>query len=311
MAHKDSRRTLLRANCNLHLLFGAEKVDAGEKMTSHNVDNKGEIVLYQPDNALKLEVLVEDETVWLTQVQMAELFQITKQNVSLHINNAFSEGEFDQEQCVKEYLTDLADGRKFRIKHYNLDVIISVGYRVRSHRGTAFRRWATKILKEYILKGYAVNQRFERLEDRLATTEKKIEFFVNAALPPVQGVFFEGQIFDAYTFVSDLIKSAKSSIILTDNYVDETVLVLLSKRMPKVNAEIYTRQISPQLQLDLAKHNEQYEPIRIHESSRFHDRFLIIDNTVYHIGASLKDVGKKMFAFSRMEINATEVMKGL
>jgi hypothetical protein len=198
----------------------------------------------------------------------------------------------------------------YQTKHYNLDAILSVGYRVNSRNATLFRRWATQILKDYMLKGYAINQRFERIEHRVTETEKKIDFFVKTALPPAQGVFFEGQIFDAYVFISDLIKSAKKSIILIDNYIDESVLLLLSKRLSGVNAKIYTKQISQQLQLDLTKHNAQYEPINILKSNSFHDRFLLIDNTVYHIGASLKDLGKKLFAFSKMEIKGDDVFGG-
>jgi len=199
----------------------------------------------------------------------------------------------------------------YQTKYYNLDAILSVGYRVNSLNASLFRKWATQILKEYMLKGYAVNQRIERIEHRVTETEKKIDFFVKTTLPPAQGVFFEGQIFDAYVFVSDLIKSAKKSIILIDNYIDESVLLLLSKRLPKVDAKIYTKQILPQLQLDLTKYNAQYEPINIFKSNSFHDRFLLIDNTVYHIGASLKDLGKKLFAFSKIEIKAADILKNI
>ena len=193
------------------------------------------------------------------------------------------------------------------MEYYNLDVILSVGYRVKSNRGIQFRIWANRVLKNYILKGYAINKRFERLENRVAKTEEKIDFFVKTALPPTQGIFYEGEIFDAYIFASNLIKSAKKTIILIDNYVDESVLVLLSKRQSKVSAHIYTKRISTQLQLDLKKHNAQYDPINISASDSFHDRFLVIDNTVYHIGASIKDLGKKLFAFSKMEIKHTEL----
>jgi hypothetical protein len=197
------------------------------------------------------------------------------------------------------------------MEYYNLDMILSVGYRVKSSQGIQFRIWANRILKDYILKGYVVHKRFEHLESRVTETEKKIDFFVKTALPPVQGVFYEGQIFDAYVFASDLIKSAKKTIVLIDNYVDESVLLLLSKRQAKVEAQIYTRRISAQLKLDSAKHNLQYEPINIDESSTFHDRFLIVDNVVYHIGASLKDLGKKLFAFSKIGIKHAELLKGI
>jgi len=285
-------------------------------------DNKSEIILYQPDNSLKLEVWLEDETVWLSQAQMAELFQTTRNNVTMHISNIFKEGELEKFMVCKESLLTTQHGAiagKMQIKSimiYNLDVIISVGYRIKSQRGTSFRIWATRVIKDFLLKGYAINQRIERVEKfaietekRVTETEKKIDFFVKTALPPKEGIFFDGQIFDAYVFISDLIKSAKKSIILIDNYIDETVLLLLSKRKPKVSAEIYTKQISPQIQLDLTRHNAQYEPVNIKESNAFHDRFLIIDNTVYHIGASLKDLGKKLFAFSKMGIKHTEILK--
>jgi hypothetical protein len=195
------------------------------------------------------------------------------------------------------------------IAFYSLDVIISVGYRVKSQRGTFFRIWATKTLKEYLLKGYSVNQRFERIEQRVSETEKKIEFFVRTALPPVEGIFYDGQIFDAYKFAADLIKSAKSFIVLFDNYIDESVLMLLSKRTSGVEATIYTAQISPQLRLDLQRHNAQYQPITVNVLTHAHDRFLFIDGEVYHIGASLKDLGKKLFAFSKMGVNGLELLE--
>ena len=244
---------------------------------------QNEIILYQPDNSVKLEVRLEDETVWLSQAQMAELFQTTKQNISLHINNVFAESELETESTVKEYLTVQTEGERQItriVKHYNLDVIISVGYRVKSKRGTMFRQWATRVLKDYMLKGYAVNQRFERIEHRVAETEKKIDFFVRTALPPTQGVFYDGQIFDAYAFAAKLVKSAKCSVVLLDNYVDESVLLLLAKRSAGVAAKICTRKITQQLQLDLTKHNAQYEPVAITQSSAFHDRFILIDDTV-------------------------------
>jgi len=266
----------------------------------HTTQN--EIILYQPDESIKIDVRIENETVWLTQAQMMMLFGRERSVITKHVNNVFSEGELDEESNV--HFLHIANSDK-PVKIYNLDVIISVGYRIKSHKGTAFRRWATQVLKEYVLKGYAINQRFERIEHRVTETEKKIDFFVKTALPPKEGIFFNGQIFDAYVFVSDLVKSAKKSIVLIDNYIDETVLLLLSKRPSKVSATIYTKQIFPQLQLDLTKHNAQHKPINIYQSDNFHDRFLIIDDVVYHIGASLKDLGKKLFAFSRMEVEAS------
>ena len=278
---------------------------------------KGEIILYQPDETVKLEVRMEDETVWLTQAQMVELFCSTKQNISLHINNIFNEGELEEKATVKEYLTVRTEGNrkvKRKITCYNLDVIISVGYRVKSIRGTQFRQWANSVLKEYLLKGYSINQRINQLESRIESKfanhelqleelTNKVDFFVRTSLPPVEGIFFDGQIFDAYKFAADLIRSARKSLLLIDNYVDESVLLMLSKRNPGVSATIYTQKITPQMQLDLDKHNDQYPPINIRTYRNSHDRFLIVDDKeVYHIGASLKDLGKKMFAFSKLQI---------
>lgn len=265
--------------------------------------DKGEIILYQPDNSIELEVRIEAETVWLTQAQMALLFETTRNNVTLHIGNIFKEGELEEISVCKESLLTASDGKSYKTKIYNLDVIISVGYRVKSRRGTQFRIWANKVLKDYLLRGYAINQRFEQLEQRVSKTEEKIELFVRTSLPPMEGVFFEGQIFDAHVFASNLIKSAKSSIVLIDNYVDESVLTTLSKRENNVSAKIVTKSISDQFQLDLNRHNSQYPQIEVEDRTDIHDRFLIIDDTVYHIGASLKDLGKKLFAFSKLGIS--------
>ena len=191
---------------------------------------------------------------------------------------------------------------------YNLDMVLSVGYRVKSDRGVKYRQWANRVLKDYLLKGYAVNNRIERLEQRVTKTEEKIDLFVRTSLPPVEGIFFDGQIFDADTFVSDLIRSAKKSIVLFDNYVDDTVLTMLDKRKSKVVATIYTQTVKQQFSLDLAKHNAQYQPIDVKQYDKVHDRYLCIDNTVYHIGASLKDLGKRWFSFNKMEMTAKELL---
>ena len=261
-----------------------------------------EIILYQPDSTVKLEVRLENDTVWLTQQQMTELFQTSKQNVSLHVNNIFKEGELDSNSVVKESLTTASDGKKYKTKFYNLDVIISVGYRVKSLRGTQFRQWATKILREYLMKGYAVSQRFERLEYRMAKTEERIDFILNTSLPPKEGIILDGQIFDAYTLMCNLIRSAKCRIIMVDNYIDDSVFSQLDKRATDVSATIFTPSISRVLRQDLDRHNAQYAPIEVRTFRRAHDRFLIIDDTVYHVGASFKDLGKKLTAFSKMEI---------
>ncbi|MDE5663691.1 MAG: virulence RhuM family protein [Muribaculaceae bacterium] len=261
-----------------------------------------EIILYQPDSTVKLEVRLENETVWLTQQQMTELFQTSKQNISLHVNNIFKEGELDSNSVVKESLTTASDGKKYKTKYYNLDVIISVGYRVKSLRGTQFRQWANKVIKNYLMKGYAVSQRFERLEYRMAKTEEKIDFILNTSLPPREAIVFDGQIFDAYTLMCDLIRSAKNRIIIVDNYIDDSVFRLLDKRAIGVSATIFTPSLSRALRQDLERHNAQYPPIEVKTFRRAHDRFLIIDDTVYHVGASFKDLGKKLTAFSKMEI---------
>ena len=266
----------------------------------HTTQN--EIILYQPNESIKIDVRIENETVWLTQAQMVELFQRDVSVISRHINNIFKEGELDKESNL--HFLQIAFSDK-PVIIYSLDVIISVGYRVKSQRGTQFRIWANRILKEYLLKGYAINQRIEKLEHKIIEHNQKFDLLIKTALPPKEGIFFNGQIFDAYVFVSDLVKSAKKSIVLVDNYIDETVLLLLSKRSSIASATIYTKQIFPQLQLDLTKHNAQYKPINICQSDNFHDRFLIIDDVVYHIGTSLKDLGKKLFAFSKMEVEAS------
>ena len=274
--------------------------------------NKGEIVMYQPDETIRLEVRVENETVWLTQAQMAELFDATKQNISLHIINVYSEGELDELSTVKDYLTVRQEGQRMVKRHvlyYNLDVIISVGYRVKSLRGTRFRQWANNVLKQYMLHGYSINKRFEYIEQRLGTVEGKVDFFVRSSLPPVEGIFYDGQIFDAYAHIVSLIKQARHSIVLIDNYIDESTLTMLSKRDTGVSATIYTHQLSQQQQLDVQRHNQQYPPVNINVCRHNHDRFLIIDDTVYLFGASLKDAGKKLFAYIEMqETNPTELL---
>lgn len=275
--------------------------------------SNGEIIIYQ-SNTLShhIEVRMEDETVWLTQLQMVALFKSTKQNISLHINNIFKEEELQENSVVKYSLTTSSDGKKYKTKLFNLDVIISVGYRVKSKTGTQFRIWATNTLKTYLLKGYVIQDRIESIEKRLYEQDTKINLLLKTNLPPNEGIFYEGQIFDAYQFVSEIIKSAQKSVILIDNYIDENVLMLLAKRNNKVKATIYTSKVDQQLKQDLEKHNMQYSPIAIEIFKKSHDRFLIIDNTlVYHIGASLKDLGKKWFAFSKMNLNAIEIISRL
>ena len=269
-------------------------------------DLTGEIVMYQPDETIRLEVRMGEETVWLTQQQMAELFDKDRTVISRHIRNIYKEGELERDITCAKYAHMGSDGdQEYKYIAYNLDVIISVGYRVKSKRGTMFRQWANKVLKEYLLKGYVVNTRIAALEHHSAEQDteirelkNKVDFFVRTSLPPVEGIFYDGQIFDAYRFASDLVRKAKKSVVLIDNYVDDTVLSLLDKRADNVTATIYTQNISHQLQLDLNRHNVQYTPIEIKTFNKSHDRFVLIDDEVYHIGASLKDLGKKWFAFT-------------
>lgn len=286
--------------------------------------NKNEIVIFETeDKLITLPVAVDHETVWLNRNQMAELFDRDVKTIGKHINNALREELESDKATVAKFATVQKEGERFvtrQVEFYNLDMILSIGYRVKSKRGIQFRQWANKVLKDYLLKGYSINQRLNEIEQRMdnkffqiektiAEHDKKIDFFVRTSLPPVEGIFFDGQIFDAYKFATDLIKSAKHSLILIDNYVDESVLLMLSKRCSRVSATIYTHKISAQLQLDLNKHNDQYPPIQVRTYKSSHDRFLIIDNTeVYHIGASLKDLGKKMFAFSKLDLPAHTII---
>ena len=255
---------------------------------------------------------LEDETVWLAQSQMAELFKATKQNISLHINNIYKEGELEFNSTVKENLTVQIEGKrsvKRKVLFYNLDVIISVGYRVKSQRGTQFRIWANSILKEYLLRGHVLSQRMNRIESKLVEHDQKFDMLIKANIEPQEGIFYNGQTFDAYIFIADIVKSAKKSIVLIDNYIDESVLLLLSKRAIKTSAMIYTHSITKTLKLDIEKHNAQYPEIQIKQFKKSHDRFVIIDETVvYHLGASLKDLGKKWFAFSKINLNAKELL---
>ena len=279
------------------------------KERQHN----GEIVVYQPDEITRLEVMVENETVWLTQSQLSALFQKDQSVIARHIKNVFAEGELDENSNMQILHNTLSKYKPVRV--YSLDVIISVGYRVKSFRGTQFRRWANSILKEFLIRGHNENHRFAIIEKRLIEHEhilkdheQKIDFFVRTSLPPVEGIFYDGQIFDAYVFATELIRSARTRIVLIDNYIDESVLLMLSKREPGVTAEIRTRKIPQPLLLDLQKHNSQYEPVKLSQTHNIHDRFLIIDDTVYHIGASLKDLGKKLFAFSKMVMGADKLL---
>jgi len=278
---------------------------------------KNEIVLYKPDElSIQLEVLVENETVWLNRQQIATLFGRDVKTIGKHVNNVYSEGELERKSTVANFATVQNEGDRIverMIDYYDLDVIISVGYRVKSKQGTQFRIWATKVLKDYLMKGYSINTRINRIEDRVDELNQKvqeIDLHINSKLLPTQGIFFDGQIFDAYQFVSDLIRSAEKSIILIDNYLDDSVLTILNKRNKGVKAQIYTEKIKEDFKLDLQKYNAQYENIDVIIFKKSHDRFLIIDEKiVYHLGASLKDLGKKWFAFSKMETPILELLE--
>lgn len=273
-----------------------------------------EIVLYQPNETMKLEVLLENETVWLTQQQIADLFGTKRPAITKHLSNIFKSGELEEESTCSILEHMAADGsRTYSTKYYNLDVILSVGYRVNSINATMFRRWANQVLKEYLLRGYSVNQRLIEISDRLdrrlleqdgkiAAIRRDVDFFVRTSLPPKEGIFFDGQIFDAYAFVAKLIRKAQHRIVVIDSYVDDSVLVQLSKRKQGVTVDIYDGRISDQLRQDVERHNRQYPGVTLHAYNKAHDRFMIIDEEVYHIGHSLKDLGKKLFAFSRMDV---------
>ena len=283
------------------------------------MEQKSEIVLYQPEGSVSLEVRLENETVWLTQQQISELFGTGRQAITKHLKNIFASNELDENSVCSILELTAADGKNYKTKVYNLDAILSVGYRVNSKNATLFRRWANSVLKDYMLKGYSLNHRFERLEDKIDTRfqrydseiqrlSNRVDVFVRHSLPPIEGIFFAGQIFDAYKFVCDLVKSARKSIVLFDNYIDESVLTLFGKRGKSVSVVIYTDKITPQLELDIKRFNSQYSPIKVKLYTKAHDRFLIIDGEIYHIGASLKDLGKKLFAFSKISAIPPEII---
>lgn len=297
-------------------------------LTIYQPSDESIVVYKSNDGVVQLEVQVANETVWLTLDQMSELFQRNKSTISRHIKNIFECGELQEQLVVAKNATTTQHGalqgktQTHIVTFYNLDMIISIGYRVNSIRGVQFRQWASRVLKEYLLRGYSINQHLMYVEQRIDhqlqehteqihELKEQVDFFVHTSLPPKEGVFYNGQIFDAYVFVTDLIKSAKKSIILIDNYVDESVLLMLSKRDKKVKATIISRSISQTLQLDIDKLNKQYPPIEIQINDNYHDRFLIIDKDVYHIGASLKDLGKRIFAFTKMETPAKVILKGM
>ncbi len=276
-----------------------------------------EIVLYQPDESVQLEVRLEDDTVWLTQQQMAELFQKDISVISRHIKNAFAEGELEEKSNLHFLQTPNSD-RPTRL--YDLDVIISVGYRVKSQRGTQFRRWASRILKEYMLKGYAVNQQLMNMEQRIDRRlqehteqihdlQNKIDFFVRTSLPPVEQIFFEGEFFEARVLLEKLIKTAKKRVVIIDPYVDAATFDMLDVRAKGVTADIYSDGEYKSLR-DTHNASKGKQPINtLKWSKSSHDRWVIIDDTLYHCGHSVKDLGKKLSAIMRMDLNPEVILK--
>ena len=283
------------------------------------------IVVYRSaDNAIQLEVQLAEETVWLTQQQMADLVGVQIPAISKHLANIFREGELNKDSVISILENTAADGKRYRTMFYNLDAILSVGYRVNSVYATQFRQWANRILKDYLLKGYAINPHIRYIEQRIDNKlqehteqihdlQNKVDFFIRTSLPPREGIFVDGQIYDAYELVERLIKSARKSILLIDNYVDESVLTMMSEKEVGVQVDIYTKAISKALKLAESKFNDQYGGLALHETAIVHDRFLILDDqTIYLIGASLKDAGKKLFAFTQISAELiTELKKKL
>ena len=272
-----------------------------------------DLIIYQ-NGELEINVSLKNETVWLNRNQIAELFNRDVKTIGKHINNVFKDGELEKFSVVANFATTASDGKTYNVEHYNLDVIISAGYRVKSKKAVHFRQWATKVLKEYIFNGFVINS--EKItQQRLLLLENDVSFIKthvqDNSLKLKKGIFYDGQIFDAYVFISALIRSSLNSILLIDNYIDESVLTLFSKNRD-IQIEIYTQTITKQLKLDIEKYNKQYHNLTIKQTKSFHDRFLIIDNKeVYHIGASLKDLGKKVFAFSKIDISIDNIKKGL
>ena len=271
------------------------------------------MVVYN-DGEIELKVSVDEETVWLNRNQISDLFERDVKTIGKHINNILNEGELERNSTIAKFATvQIEGGREVKrdVEFYNLDMILSLGYRVNSKKATKFRQWATSVLKHYIQNGYAINahkiteQRLSTLENDVATIKSHIK---SNTIEFKQGIFFNGQIFDAYALLSDLINSAKSSIVMIDNYIDASILTLFSKN-PHITCTLYTSNISKQLELDIQKYTKQYGNLSVKITKNFHDRFLICDETVYHFGASLKDLGHKVFAVNKMHISANDILK--
>ena len=293
----------------------------GKHIQTHTPQEDSVVVYRSADNAIQLEVQLAEETVWLTQQQMADLFGVQIPAISKHLANIFREGELSKDSVISILENTATDGKRYRTMFYNLDAILSVGYRVNSVYATQFRQWANGILKEYLLKGYAINPHIRYIEQRIDNKlqehteqihdlQNKVDFFIRTSLPPREGIFVDGQIYDAYELIERLIKSAKKSILLIDNYVDESVLTMMSEKEELVKVDIYTKSISRALKLAETKFNNQYGGLALHEIAILHDRFLILDDeTIYLIGASLKDAGKKLFAFTQISTDLIKELK--
>ena len=293
----------------------------GKHIQTHKPQEDSVVVYRSADNAIQLEVQLAEETVWLTQQQMADLFGVQIPAISKHLANIFREGELSKDSVISILENTATDGKRYRTMFYNLDAILSVGYRVNSVYATQFRQWANGILKDYLLKGYAINPHIRYIEQRIDNKlqehteqihdlQNKVDFFIRTSLPPREGIFVDGQIYDAYELIERLIKSAKKSILLIDNYVDESVLTMMSEKEELVQVDIYTKSISRALKLAESKFNDQYGGLALHEIAIVHDRFLILDDeTIYLIGASLKDAGKRLFAFTQISTDLIKELK--
>lgn len=303
-------------------------------------DNRGEIVLYQPEGEVRLEVRVENETVWLNRQQLAMLFNRDIKTIGKHITNALKEE--CQNSVVAKFATTADDGKKYQVEHYDLDIILSVGYRVKSANGIKFRRWANQVLKDYMLKGYAVNQRkistdlqiADRLHEqrqlierqgaeiadvrksvaeqdsRLSAVEQRIDFFVNAAQAPTGGILATGTRFDGLVLIADLVKSAKRSVAFIDPFATIEVLKFAAMRAKGVQAVVYSARITPEFKAAADLHKKQYPGLDLRTMRTIHDRFLLVDDKVYHFGASFKDMGNEMAAFSVLDfVTPAEVIE--
>lgn len=284
---------------------------------------KNEIVVYQPNETIRLEVAIQDDTVWLTQAQIADLFGTKRPAITKHLANIYKDGELDESSTcsILEHMGN-SGSQKYISKYYNLDAILSVGYRVNSRNATMFRRWATSVLREYLLRGYSVNARLNQLEDKvdrrfaeqggqIAELKEQVSFFVKTSMPPKEQIFLDGKMLDAQVELTRIVKTARRRIVLVDNYIDERTLMLLSNRRYGVACTVYTFGAnSPKLAPAVANYNHEFPlmPITIKNYKKSHDRFLIVDSTVWHIGASLKDAGSALFAMMRMELDPQVIL---